>query len=153
MGLISIIGPYLALLSLLVSCVPGVYWLFKKTRQSRQSDPSGRNQQLYWNSLPTNRQYLSSTILLEEPLFLCYGLLLPTVSNGTRDVSSTSQPYPTYSRPRLELESQAPRLDTTCFSQNAQVPVELPTEQCWGLNSRPPYGPRLSQGVDPRYYP
>lgn len=130
MGLISIIGTYLALLSLFVSCVPGVYWLFKKTHHYRQSDPNRRNQQPYWNALPTNRQHLSSAILLDEPLFLYSGLLLRTISNGTRGVSSTSQLFPTYARPHLDLESQAPQLDTTYVAQNAQAPVELPIEQC-----------------------
>lgn len=147
MGLISIIAPYLALLSLFVSLVPGVHWLFKKIRHSRQSNASRRNQQPDWNTLPTNRQRLSSAILVDEPLFFYSGLLLRTVSNGTRGVSSTSQLFPTYPRPHLDLESRVSRLDTTRFAQDAQVPVELPTEQYWSLNStwsRPSREPRLS---------
>lgn len=52
MALTSSVVPYLVLLSLLVSCVPKAYWLFKKIMRFRRGKHNRRDQHPGWTSSP-----------------------------------------------------------------------------------------------------
>jgi len=156
MGLISTIGPYLALLSFLVSCIPGVYWLFKRMSRSTRHENSILNQHKDDGTLPTSYQHPSSAILLGEyhqPS--THSLLLRVVNCGNGQVPITSQRLLASYQPLQGIENQVSLLGTTRLGQAVQEPVELPAEQYWYLNSMwhgRPHERTFSQGVN-HYHP
>lgn len=154
MGLTSRIVPYLALLSLLVSCIPGAHWLFKRFRRIRRGKTSNRDQQQDCTTISTNRQHPSYAILLDDYAPHPCDSHLHTINDGTRQVPGTYQRCLFYRRPLPDSESPPPWLDTTHHAQNVQGPVRLRTEQHWYLDTTW-YGPthehRFSQGVKNQY--
>lgn len=154
MALTSSIVPYLALLSLLVSCIPGAYWVCKKIARSRRVENSSRDQHPDRDSLPTNLQYSSSAILLAEYLCPSSGPLLRTVNNETRQFFSTLQQLPTSPWPFLDPEAQSACLNVTYHVPNMQGSVDLRAEQHWYIHSMwngSPQERRSSHGVSNQF--
>lgn len=86
---------YLALLSLLVSCVPGLYWIFKRVRRSRQN--RNHQQDQHFNKvLSSHQRPTPTTYSLEE--YPTHSFRIPhyTVSDGSRQTSNTIQRFPRY---------------------------------------------------------
>lgn len=147
MGLTSSIVPYLALLSLLVSCIPGAYWLFKRFRRIRRGKNSNKFRQEDCNTVLTNRQHSSYAILLDHYAPHPSDVLLHTINDETRQVASTFQRCLSYRHPLQDSESPLPWLDATDHAPNVQGPVRLRTEQHWYLDTtwyRPTHERRFS---------
>lgn len=155
MALTSSVVPYLALLSLLVSCVPGAYWLFEKIMLLRRGKTNRPDQLEHpgWDVLPTNSRHSSSAVLLEEYPPPSSNLLLRMVNSGAPHVSAAPQRLLTYSRHSPESEGQAMWLDTNNLVPNMQGQVRIRTEQYWYIDtmSRPPQERRFSQGINNQY--
>lgn len=135
MGLTSSIVPYLALLSLLVPCIPGAYWLFKRFRRIRRGKSSNKIRQEDCNTVSTNRQHSSYAILLDDYAPQPSDVMLHTIKDGTHLVPSAFQQCLLYRHPLRDTESLPLWPDTTHHAPNVQGPVRLRTEQHWYLNT------------------
>lgn len=150
MALSSSVVPYLALLSLLVSCIPGAYWFYKNMARFRRETGS-HNQQLVREALHNIRQHSPYAILHDEYPPHSSGVLIHTVSDRSRQFPSTSRLFPSHPRPLPDPESQAQWVDVTHDSENMRGPVIFRTEQYWHLRSawyRPSPERRLSQSLN-----
>lgn len=86
---------YLALLSLLVSCVPGIYWIFKQVRRSRKTRNHQHDQHLN-QFLSSHQRPAPTTYSLGEYPIHSYRIPHCTVSDGSRQTSNTIQRFPRY---------------------------------------------------------
>ncbi|KAH8781169.1 hypothetical protein F5883DRAFT_539538 [Diaporthe sp. PMI_573] len=132
MALSSRVIPYLVLLGLIVSCVPGFYWGFKRLRRYRKK----RHNQQDGDTPFVNRQQSLSAILLEDDPH--HSSILPRhhpTNNGRHRVSSATPSAPSYPGPVPVPEYRAVWLSAVFVSSHTERPGRLYTDQSYQHNA------------------
>lgn len=109
---------YLALLSLLVSCVPGLYWIFTSILRFRKS----RKHKLDQHSdtpLPSHQRVARTTYSLDEHPASPFSIPHYTVGNRSCQTSNTVQRFPRYHVLVPDHEIQAVWLSTTSLGRRS----------------------------------
>lgn len=120
MALSESAAPYIALLSLIVSVVPGLFWLYRKKVRPQKSAEINR-QETRCSLAPmylAERQFPPTYIYLEE--FRCRQerILQPDASARSYHISPTYHRIPGYQIASLDHGSQA-------VSLTAKVPIDI----------------------------
>lgn len=132
MALSSRVIPYLALLSIIVSCVPGFYWGFTRLRRymkKRQNQQDGDTPFI-------NRQGSPSAILLDDNPH--HSSVLPRhhpTNNSRPRVSIATPSIPSYLGPVPVPDHRAVWLSGVFLSPHTERPDRLYTDQSYHHNA------------------